>query len=88
MIARTNRAIQKFYIFFIVYLTGSTPLSGTFFVSIRHFLAMISVSAIIRLSPIDIDAQIHFAADKFRFPQTSGFYFSNNSRNPASPVFN
>ena len=35
---------------------------------------MIIASAIIRLSPIDIDTQIHFAADKFRFPQTSGFY--------------
>lgn len=64
-------------------LTAGPPfISGTirhYPALFRHFPALSGTfiaDDIVNLSPIAIDAQIHFTADKFLLPQTSGFYLS------------
>ncbi len=52
--------------------------------TILRFVSIIIATDIVNLSPIDIDAQINFTANELRFPQTSGFYLTDDSRNTAS----
>lgn len=58
---------------------------------IRHFigiLEIIEVNSGVNLTSINIDAQIHLAANKLWFPQTGSLYPADDSWNTAAPMLN